>query len=685
MSWPSNERCCGGRASEYDVGKDSNMSDFEYLFSPIRIGNVTIKNRIFQAAHITGFAEKGLPTDRLLHYYEERARGGVGLIIQEATAVSPHTQYHSEVFPQAYRDEIVPILRRIGTAVHAHGAKIFLQLWHCGHVSTTFYTGYPGQSSSGIPNPMIGECPVAMDRDDIREAVGYFVDASMRAKDAGYDGVEFNFGHGYLAQQFLSPSQNIRKDEYGGSLENRMRFSMEVIDAVREAVGVNFAVGLRAAGDEFIPEGFNLEDAKEVFSAWARTGKLDYLNVTAASCKSGAYAVPPMMIPPRPMVYLAAEIKQLVDMPVFTAIRINDPVTAEDIIKNHEADMVGMARAMICDPELPRKAKEGRLDDIRQCIACNEGCWVRFCHKEAITCLQNPEAGFEGERKLSPAASPKKVLVVGGGCAGMEAAIVARKRGHNVILFEKTGELGGAIRIMAMAPSRQEFGQAVRFLKHELERLDVDVRMNTDVTVDTVLGENPDVVILATGGLAIDDPAPDKVGPGSSIEIGPGAHVVTVEDVLQNRVECGKRVVIADYQNYTKGLVAAEVLADQGKEVTVIMPFPVRLFTSNPYNVELITLGFQFMTLGSKGVRRVSDHQVKKVAPGHVTIRDVFTEQDQELPADTLVLSYWRKANDGLFAVLKGKVNRVVKIGDAMAPRLLIDAIHEGYKAAAGI
>lgn len=661
------------------------MSDFEYLFSPIRIGNATVKNRIFQPAHITGFAEKGLPTDRLLRYYEERARGGVGLIVQEATAVSPHSQYHAEVFPQAYRDEIVPILRRIGEAVHAHGAKILLQLWHCGHVSTTFYTGYPGQSSSGIPNPMIGECPMEMDRDDIRQAVRYFVEASLRARDAGYDGVEFNFGHGYLQQQFLSPSQNVRKDEYGGSLENRMRFSMEVIDAVRKAVGTQFVVGLRAAGDEFIPEGYNLDDAKEVFSVWARTGQLDYLNVTAASYKSGAYAVPPMMIPPRPMVYLAAEIKQLVDLPVFTAIRINDPATAEEILRNHEADMVGMARAMICDPELPKKAQEGRQDDIRQCIACNEGCWDRFCHKEAITCLQNPEAGFEARRRILPSAARKKVVVVGGGCAGMEAAIVARKRGHDVVLFEKSGELGGAIRIMAMAPSRQEFGQAVRFLKHELERLSVDVRMNAEMTADAVLAENPDAVIVATGGTAIEHPSPGTVGPGSSIDIAPGTRTVTAEEVLQKRAECGKRVVIADYQNYTKGLVAAEVLADQGKEVTLVMPFPVRLFTSNPYNVELITLGFQFMTLGSKGVRRVADHQVKKAFPGKVVIRDVFTEREQELPADTLVLSYWRKANDGLYAGLKGKVPRVVKIGDAMAPRLLIDAIHEGYEAAAGI
>ncbi len=661
------------------------MSGFEHLFSPIRIGKLQVRNRIFQPAHITGFAVDGLPTDRLLHYYEARARGGVGLIVQEATAVSPHSQYHPQVFPQAYRDEIVPILKRIGDAVHAHGAGIVLQLWHCGHVSTTFYTGYPGQSSSGIPNPMIGECPVAMDRDDIRQAIRYHVEASLRAKAAGYDGVEFNFGHGYLQQQFLSPSQNIRTDEYGGSLENRLRFSMEAIDAVRRAVGPDFVVGLRAAGDEFIPEGFNLDEAKESFAAWAATGKVDYLNVTAASYKSGAYAVPPMMIPPRPVVYLAAEIKQVVDLPVFTAIRINDPATANDIIRNNEADMVGMARGMICDPELPKKAKEGRIDDIRLCIACNEGCWDRFCHKEAITCLQNPEAGFEAERTVAPAAVRKKVLVAGGGCAGMEAAVVARKRGHDVVLCEKTGELGGAIRIMAMAPSRQEFGQAVRFLVHELERLRVDVRMNTEVTADMVLEEKPDAVIVATGGLAIDNPAPDQVGPGSSIAIAPGTHVVTVEDVLQRKAECGNRVVIADYQNYTKGLVAAEVLADHGKSVTVIMPFPVRLFTSNPYNVELITLGVQLMTLQAKGVRRVSDHQVKAARPGKVVIRDIFTEQEQELDADTLVLSYWRKADDRLYAELKGKVGQLYRIGDALAPRLLIDGIHEGYKAASEI
>jgi 2,4-dienoyl-CoA reductase-like NADH-dependent reductase (Old Yellow Enzyme family)/thioredoxin reductase len=661
------------------------MNGFEHLFSPIRIGKIDIRNRIFQPAHTTGFAEKGLPTDRLLRYYEARARGGVGLIVQESLAVSPYGHCQPDGTAHEYREEVVPLLRSIGEAVHAHGAKIFLQLWHCGNLSTSFHMGRPGQCSSGIPNPLIGECPVAMGIDDIRQTVRNFVEASLRARDAGYDGVEFNFGHGSLIQQFLSPSQNVRDDEYGGSPENRMRFGMQAIAAVRQAIGPHFVVGLRASGDEFMAEGYGLEDAKAFFSMWARSGNLDYLSVTAGAAKSGAYAIPPMMIPPRAMVYLAAEVKQVVNLPVFTAIRINNPVTAEQIIRNNEADMVGMARALICDPDLPRKAREGRLEDIRQCIACNQGCWERFCHKEPITCVQNPEAGFEGRRKITPAGERKKVLVIGGGCAGMEAAVVAHQRGHHAILCEKTGELGGAIRMMAMAPNRQEFGQAVRFLKHELQRLSVEVWLHADMTADAVLKENPDVVIVATGGLVIENPSPENVGPGSAIELTAGTHVLTVEDVLRRKAECGQQVVVADYQNYFKGLVAAEVLADQGKEVTVVMPSPRRLFTGNPYNVELITLGIQLQSLKTKGVNLVRDHQVKKAAPGRVTIRDVFTGAEQELPADSLVLSYWRKSNNELYSRLKGRIRQLYRIGDALAPRLLMDAIHEGYRIATQI
>jgi NADPH-dependent 2,4-dienoyl-CoA reductase/sulfur reductase-like enzyme len=490
--------------------------------------------------------------------------------------------------------------------------------------------------------------------------------------------VELNFAHGYLHQQFMSPATNIRKDEFGGSLENRMRFGMMVIAGVREALGEDMVLGVRASADELMPEGYDLEDMKEVMSIWEGTGLLDYLNVTI----NGVVAISPMMIPPRPFVYCAAEIKQVVDLPVFTAIRINDPVTANDIIQNNEADMVAMTRATLCDPELPNKAREGRLDDIRMCIACNQGCWGNWERRESITCTQNPEAGREGEFQITPSSNPKKVMVIGGGCAGMEAAVVAKQRGHDVSLYEKTSTLGGAILIPARAPSRQELGQAVRYLEHEIERLSIPVHLDTEVAADQVLREAPDAVILAIGGNAVTDPSPDVVGPSRAIRIEPGSHVVTAEDVLEGKVETGERVVIADQQNYMKGLVTAEFLADQGKDVTLVMPVPVRLTTPNSYDVDLITLTIQTMNIKMKGVKRVHDCEVKEARPGKVVVRDAFTEQTEEIEADTLVLSYWRKTDPRLYDELKGKVKEIHRIGDALAPRRLINAIYDGYKVA---
>lgn len=661
------------------------MSELGHLFSPITIRDVTIRNRIYQSAHVTGYVKDGLPTDRHVRYYEARAKGGIGLIVQEGTAVSPRCQFHPEVFAQGWKDEIVPRLKKISEAVHAHGAKLFLQLWHGGHFSSSYFTETPGVCASEIPSSVIGEVPEVLDADAIQKTVQEHVAVALKAQEAGYDGVELNFCHGYLQQQFLSPLTNLRQDAYGGVLENRMRFGMEIIAAIRQAVGNEFVLGLRASADEFVAGGYTLDDMKVIMSIWAHTGHLDYFNATVSTSKSGFYAIPPMMIPPRPFVYCAAEIKQVVDLPVFTGIRINDPVTANDIIKNHEADMVAMTRATLCDPELPNKAKDGRLDDVRSCIACNEGCWERFEHREPITCMQNPEAGREGVFQIRPAAQPKKVVVVGGGCAGMEAASVAKQRGHDVALYEKSGELGGAVLIPARVPSRQELGQAARFLAHEMKRLGVELHLQTEVTADMIMQTNPDVVIIATGGRTIDTPRPEIVGPEAAIAIEPGAHVVTAEDVLQGKVQTGQRVVIADRQNYMKGMITAEFLLDQGKEVILVMPLAFRLLTKSPYEIDMITQGVQIANLKAKGVRRISDCEVKKARAGTVVIRDAFTEREEELDADTLVLSYWRKADTKLYDQLQGRVTRMYRIGDALAPRRMINAIYEGYKVAAEI
>ena len=657
------------------------MTELGPLFSPITLRNCVIRNRILQSGHVTGFGEHGLPTERHLRYYETRAKGGIGLIVMEAVAISPHGHIIPHVV-QGWRDEVIPWFRRISDAVHAHGAKIFCQAWHNGNKNSSYYSWTNSESCSDVPCPAIGEVPDILDDDGIRKVIRQYVDFSLRLQAGGYDGVELHFGHGYLPQQFLSPFTNIRKDRYGGSLENRMRFGLEVIDAVRRAVAGDFVVGLRTSADEMVPKGLTLDDMKEIMPIWARTGQIDYLNVTIATYKSLAPVIAPMMVPPRSFVFYASEIKQVVDIPVFAAIRINDPVMANDIIKNNEADMVVMTRATICDPEMPNKAREGRVDDVRMCIACNEGCWERITQRDPITCMQNPETGREGIFKILPAPNPRKILVAGGGVAGMEAAIVARQRGHQVVLCEKTGELGGAVLIWTKAPARQEASQTVRFMKHELERLGVEVRLNTQVTPALVETERPDAVIVATGATTVENPLPDVVGPDAAIEIERGAHVVTAEDVLDGKAQTGQRVVVADFQNYMKGLVTAEVLADQGKEVTVIMPLPFRLLGNNPYDMDGPTHVIQLVNLTAKKVKRVSDFEVKRARPGKVTIRNVFTEQEQDLDADTLVLSYWRKADKKLYNELQGKVKELHKIGDCVASRRLINAVYEGYKVA---
>ena len=267
----------------------------------------------------------------------------------------------------------------------------------------------------------------------------------------------------------------------------------------------------------------------------------------------------------------------------------------------------------------------------------------------------------------------------------MEAAVIAKQRGHDVVLYEKTDELGGAILIPAKILIREELEHVPRFLKHELEKLEVEVHMNTEVTPALVEQVNPDAVIIATGATAIDDPSPDVVGPDAAIEIEEGAHVVTAEDVLEGKAETGQRVVIADFQNYMKGLITAEILADEEKDVTVIMPLPMRLLNPNPYDMDTPTGGVQMMNLTIKEVKRVSDFEVKRVSPGKVTIRNIYTVDDQEIEADTLILSYWRKSNNNLYQELKGKVKELYMVGDCQAPRLLINAIYEGYKVGAEI
>ncbi len=655
------------------------MESFPNLFTPIKIRNLTIPNRILISGHFTHFAENNLPSDRLKHYYEARARGGVGLIITEAQSISRH------VWPVqntciADSDAIIERYRDLADTVHPHGTKIFAQLWHNGHHSFSKISWLPVQSCSPVPCPAAQEVPKELEEEEIQEIYQQYARAAVRAREGGLDGVELHYGHGYLPQQFLSPYSNIRKDRYGGSLENRLRFGLELMDTVREAVGEDFVVGLRMSADELLECGLKLPEMLEVAQRWEQAGKVDFLHVTVSTYKTAAVAIPPMGTPPRPFVWMAAEIKQVVDLPIFAVIKITDPHTAEEILENHEADMVAMTRATICDPELPVKTREGRVEEIRLCMNCNEGCWGRCEETLPITCVQNPEAGREGELKVVPARSRKRVMIIGGGLAGMTAARVAALKGHEVELYEKGEALGGQVLVSSRAPMREDLMESVRNLEKDLSRLQVPVTCGVEVTEAMVLEKDPDHVLVATGALPITNPTPDIVGPDMAMEIDPEAHVVSAWHVLSGEEETGEQVLIYDLQPHLQGFSTADFLCSHGKKVEMLIMGMRPAFSV--FDVDGPTLAAHMFGLFHNEVKFSTFAFIKKALPGRCICYNPVTYAEREIACDTLVLSYWRRAYDELYRALKGKVKSLTRVGDCVAPRYMLQAVYEGYVAA---
>ena len=638
-------------------------AQFKHLFTPLRIGSLTVRNRIVSTAHLTGFAEKGLPSERHLNYWVSKAKGGIGLIVTEDQAVHPSAATDPFVI-HAYRDECIEPFRRIATAVHEHGAKIVAQLWHPGSIFYGVREGsLPLWSCSALPGSFHIETSHEMEVEEIEEVIQGFADAGRRMREAGMDGVEIMGTHGFLIEQFMSPRTNQRDDEYGGSEENRLRFVRELIDAVRVAVSSDFTVGIRVSGDQYQDGGLTLDDMKRIMAGLTASGKLDYVSVTVGA---GGAPIPPMYIPPAAFVYLAAGIKQAVNVPVFCVGRVADPVKAEEILAKNQADMVGMTRANIADPELPNKAREGRLDEIRYCIACNEGCWGRLYHALPITCAINPSVGREKEMEITPAPVKKKVMVIGGGIAGMEAARVAALRGHSVSLYEKDEQLGGQLQIAAKAPGRQEMAEPVRYYETQFKLLGVDVHLGSPVDVGTVEEANPDAVIVATGGTPARATFPGADQPS----------VVQARDVLSGKAQAGRRVILVATDRGMEGLTTADFLSDRGCDVEVLIP---HAFMGFP--VEPITLILLLMRLDAKGVALTPSSDVKAVEGNKVVVANAFTGRERVIEGiDTVVVARGSKADDGLYKRLKGKVRELYAAGQCVAPRKMLDSTLEGLR-----
>jgi len=645
------------------------------LFASIGIGRLTLKNRIYSSGHAEAMAESGKPGGRLIRYHEAKARGGCALTIFGGSS-SVHPSSPAAAWKQIanHDDSIIPAYRALADAVHAHGCLVFTQLTHMGRRAQA-----DGEEAtvllapSQIPERVHREVPHELEAEQIAELVRAFGDAARRCRDGGLDGVEISMAHNHLIDQFWSPLFNERLDDYGGSLENRMRFGFEVLDEIKRRAGRDFVVGARISGDELTPGGLTAADMAEIASRLAASGLVDFLSIIGGGAHTyelQAAAVPNMSYTTGVYVPMAAAIKRAAPgMPILHASRIVDPVHADRLVAAGQIDVVGMTRALIADPDLPRKTREGRLDDIRTCVGANEGCIDRIYQGRPVTCVQNPATGREAElAEVRAAATPRNVVVVGGGVAGLEAARMAATRGHRVVLFEKAPELGGQVLLAARAPERGEYAGIVRFLAAQVQKLAVQVRLGVEATPASVLAERPDVVIVATGSHPHVPPLPGC----------DGKHVVTDRDVLAGDAKVGASVVVVDDVHTQEALSTAELLVEQGKRVEVISP----LFYVGQ-DIGVTSIAPLYARLHTRGVVLTPGTELRAVEGSTVIVANVYSGVERRIePVDTVVLAAGSRSTDSLYRALKGQVAELYAVGDCVAPRGVHQAILDATRVA---
>lgn len=656
------------------------MSAYPHLFSPLQIGNLSVRNRIMQTAHVKLFAYNAVDSDRNVAYQAARAQGGAGLLITGNRVVHPTSTTGFPRVAWAYRPEALDADRRLTAAVHEHGAAIFAQLNHFGlNASSDSADDYRVLwGPSAVKSPAYGETPKAMEHEDIREVVDWWGHSAELTREGGFDGTEVHISHSYLLHQFLSPLYNKREDEYGGSFENRLRFAREVIEEVRRRAGDDWVVGVRISLTDFIPGALDVEDAIRVAQTLEADGRIDYVNVTAAGYHNIFKAIEPSDVPDGYLVDLTAELKAAVRLPVFTVGGIKDPALAEEILAAGKADMVAMTRAQIADPEFANKVREGRESELVHCIRGNQGCIGRVFKGLPIACTVNPGAGRErrfGPGTLVPADPPTRWLVAGGGPAGMKAAAVLAERGHRVTLVELDEQLGGQVNLILRTPGRDEFGWIVRDLERRLLRFGVDVRLGTEATVGLVRDLAPDGIVVATGAL------PSRTGFSSVnplVDRLPGVdqdNVLTAWDVLLETQPAGKRVVVLDDDGSRAVAGVVEVLLDRGSEVELVSRWP----TLFPGTLTTLDMAHLYGRLLGKGLVYRLNAWAAGIEADRVTVFNLYTGAQETIDGvDTVVLATGAKANEDLYLALKGEGANVHRIGDCLAPRKLDHAIYEG-------
>ncbi|MEM4472313.1 MAG: FAD-dependent oxidoreductase [Archaeoglobaceae archaeon] len=625
------------------------------LFEPIEIEGMKIKNRIVMPAGETNYhSPEGRVTERLLEFYRERAKGGIGFAIVGIAKIEPHFFGGLSI----YDDSFIPDLAKIAEVFHSYDVRCAVQLWHPGRYEISLDPNRTPVAPSPIAPPIFTRrTPKELTKEEILKIEEEFAEAALRAKKANFDAVELIGSAGYLISQFFSPATNKRKDEYGGSIENRARFAVEIIQRIREKCG-KFPVLIRIAGDEFIEGGNTVKEMKVIAKILEDAG-VCAINVMAGWHESRR-PLTTMLVPRGGFAYLAEEIKKSVEIPVIASHRINDPFIAEKILQEGKADMVAMFRALLADPEFPRKAKEGRFDEIKICVACNQGCMDRVMQGLPITCLVNPAVGREIELRNLRAEVKKKVVIVGGGPAGCTVAEFLAKKGHEVVLFEKEDKLGGQLNLAAASPVAYEFAEVGKYFMNVLPKLGVKIHYKTVATAERVLAEDPDVVIIAIGA----EPLIPKI-PGVE-------NAFTAFDVLRGKVKVEGRVVVIG-----GGGVGCDVAAKLAESCKVTL---IDMLPKIGADIGISTRWTILLYLKEKGVEMLTETKAVEIKKNSVVVET--PSGLRELYCDAAVLAVGTRSKDELYEELKGKVKEIYRIGDCVKPRKALDATLEAFELA---
>lgn len=664
--------------------------DFKRLFEPITINRLTVKNRIVMPSMGLAYSTDFSFNDRYRAFYRERAAGGVGLMTVGPMAIDRvgSAPFMAGLFDDGY---VEPLKAFIEELHRDTDVKVATQLLHMGRYTFSFLTGTTPIAPSAIPSRLTRETPREMTDEDISEVKKAYARAARRAREAGFDFVEVLACTGYLISQFLSPLTNKRTDAYGGSLENRMRFGLEVIEVVREAIGPDLALGIRIAGNDFM-EGGNTNREAALFAAEAERAGVDAINVTGGWHET---RIPQLTsnVPPGGFLYLARGIRERVGVPVFASNRLGDPHVAERALRSGACDMICWGRPLIADPGLPNKVKEGSLERIIPCIACNQGCFDSIFQGTPVTCILNPRAGNEEFFRVEKARTPRRIFVAGGGPAGMEFALIAAERGHEITLFESQDRLGGQVNLAKAPPGKGEFGRLIQSMEARMRHWGVKVKLNTHLTPEMVREEGPDLLVVASGARPV------------SIEV-PGVHkphVIQAWDLLSDKISdmgddivvvggnatgCETALFVAEmgapdpatftflmYHGAENRDFATGLLHDSGRRITVIDMLP-RLAD----NVGRTARWSLIQSLRLMGVSLRPNAALKEIRDDSILVE---TEKgDESIPADTVILAVGvSSVND--FAGDENEMGcPVITLGDAREPGKITEAVRQGFEEA---